>query len=178
MFHFIRLTMTVLAALLWATLAQAASLDINRATQAELEGIKGIGPSTSSKILNQRSKGAFKDWDDLVDRIQGIGKGTATKLSAEGLTVNGASYQGSAAPLVKSASRSSIIKPTPAAPATASAPILGPQPKGFIRWSAPPTPPTPPKPPKQQAPQKGGAPLDRSPPQFGSGALRAYGNKP
>ena len=172
MFHLIRLTMTVLAALLCATLAQAASLDINRATQAELEGIKGIGPSTSSKILNQRSKGAFKDWDDLVDRVQGIGKGTATRLSAEGLTVNGASYQGSAAPLVKSASRSSIIKPTPAAPATASAPILGPQPKGFIRWSAPPAPP------KQQAPQKGGAPLEHPQPQFGSGALRAYGNKP
>ena len=74
-----------------------AAVDVNKATQAELDGIKGIGPSIAGKILDARKTGPFKDWGDLVERVKGIGEGNAAKFSAEGLTVNGAAFKGAAA---------------------------------------------------------------------------------
>ena len=75
-----------------ATLAMAA-VDVNNATEADLDSIKGIGPGTSGKMLEQRKASKFKDWPDLIARVPGIGDKRAAKLSAEGLTVNGAKYQ-------------------------------------------------------------------------------------
>jgi competence protein ComEA len=76
-------------ALVWAT-ASGAAVDVNKATAAELDGIKGIGPSMSGKILEQRKKSPFKDWPDLISRVSGIGDKKAAQFSADGLTVNGA----------------------------------------------------------------------------------------
>jgi competence protein ComEA len=84
------------AAMLFASLSFAA-VDVNKATAAELDGIKGIGPGISTKILDERKKGNFKDWNDFVERVKGVGDGNAAKFSAEGMTVNGASYKGAAA---------------------------------------------------------------------------------
>ena len=67
-----------------------AAVEINQATAAELDSIKGIGPAMSSKILDERKKGNFKDWSDFISRVKGVADATATKFSAEGLTVNGA----------------------------------------------------------------------------------------
>lgn len=74
-----------------------AAVDVNKATAAELDGIKGIGPGISTKILDERKKGNFKDWNDFIERVKGIGEGNAAKFSAEGLTVGGASFKGVAA---------------------------------------------------------------------------------
>jgi competence protein ComEA len=82
----------VIAALLYCSTVFAA-VDVNKATAADLDGIKGIGPGISSKILNERKNGPFKDWNDLVNRVQGIGVGNAAKFSAEGLSVNGAGFK-------------------------------------------------------------------------------------
>lgn len=71
-----------------------AAADANQATQAELETVKGIGPGLSSKILQARQSGTFKNWDDLVDRVGGIGAGNAARFSQAGLTVGGAAYDG------------------------------------------------------------------------------------
>ena len=79
-----------------ATLAMAA-VDVNTASEADLDSIKGIGPGTSGKMLEARKAGKFKDWTDLIERVPGIGDKRAAKLSAEGLTVNGAKYQPAAA---------------------------------------------------------------------------------
>lgn len=73
--------------------ATFAAVDVNKADQAQLETVTGIGPATAGKILNERKKGAFKDWNDMIDRVQGVGSGNATKLSTNGLTVNGAPYK-------------------------------------------------------------------------------------
>ncbi len=83
-------------AMLYAAMAFAA-VDVNKATAAELDGIKGIGPAISAKILDERKKGNFKDWDDLVKRVNGIGDTNAAKFSAEGLTVGGSAYKGAVA---------------------------------------------------------------------------------
>jgi competence protein ComEA len=89
-----------------------AAVDVNKATPAELDGIKGIGPSISAKIVDERKKGNFKSWEDFIERVKGIGEGNAAKFSAEGLTVGGAGYKGAAAAPAKKDDK-------PAAPAAA-----------------------------------------------------------
>lgn len=77
-----------------AAVCHSASVDVNQATQAELESVGAIGPAIAQEILDERRKGAFKDWQQLIDRVKGIGAHNAAKFSAEGLTVNGSSYRG------------------------------------------------------------------------------------
>ena len=79
-------------AMLYAFAAYAA-VDVNKATAAELDAIKGIGPVTSKAIVDERKKGDFKNWDDLITRVKGVGEGNAAKFSAEGLTVKGETYK-------------------------------------------------------------------------------------
>jgi competence protein ComEA len=82
----------LLATLCFAS-ASFAGADVNTASEAELDGIKGIGPSLSQKILQARQTGPFKDWADFRKRVKGIGSKNAVSLSAAGLSVNGASYE-------------------------------------------------------------------------------------
>jgi competence protein ComEA len=70
-----------------------AAVDVNQASVAELDGIKGIGPAMSSRILDERKKAPFKDWKDLMTRVKGVGQASAARLSAGGLTVGGASFR-------------------------------------------------------------------------------------
>jgi competence protein ComEA len=74
-----------------------AAVDVNKANAAELDSIKGIGPAMSGKILDERKKGNFKDWNDLIGRVKGVGQGNAAKFSAQGLTVGDVSYPNAAA---------------------------------------------------------------------------------
>lgn len=71
-----------------------AAVDANRATAAELDSVKGIGPVTSRMIMAERKKGEFKNWADFIGRVKGLGEKSAAKFSAEGLTVSGAAYTG------------------------------------------------------------------------------------
>lgn len=66
-----------------------AQVDANKADQAALDGIKGIGPATSKAIIEERKKGEFKDWADFEKRVKGVGGKNAVKFSQAGLTVNG-----------------------------------------------------------------------------------------
>ncbi|HEV7325021.1 MAG TPA: DUF655 domain-containing protein [Bosea sp. (in: a-proteobacteria)] len=50
------------------TQAQAKKVNINTASAAELEQLKGIGEARSKKILEERAKAKFKNFDDLVKR--------------------------------------------------------------------------------------------------------------
>jgi competence protein ComEA len=75
-----------------------AAVNVNQASQAELETVKGIGPSLSGKILKARQTAEFKSWGDLVERVGGIGPGNAARFSKAGLTVSGAPYEGQATP--------------------------------------------------------------------------------
>ena len=84
--------------------AAVAAVDVNTANQADLESIKGIGPAIATKILDERKKGPFKDWHELMARVKGIGTRNATAFSADGLTVNGAAYAGAASAPVQAAS--------------------------------------------------------------------------
>lgn len=88
----------LIAATLAALSLQAlAAVDVNKASQAELQGIKGIGPAMSAKILEARKTGEFKNWTDLIERVGGIGPGNAGRFSQAGLTVRGATFPGAGA---------------------------------------------------------------------------------
>lgn len=97
----------VLAGAAWA--AQAA-VDLNKASQSDLESIKGIGPAVSGKILDERKKAAFKDWPDFIDRVSGVGPGNAARFSEAGLTINGSAYGGAAKPPAKTDATGSAKK--------------------------------------------------------------------
>lgn len=98
-----------------------ARLEINQAPGHDLVTLKGIGPSTSEKIIQARQSGPFLDWPDLIRRVKGIGPATAAKLSAQGLRVNGQPYtDGNTAPNA------------PAGPGLA--PASSPAPHGVIEW--------------------------------------------
>lgn len=87
MFNKLLLAITTLIATIGFAFAQ---VDVNQADQAALDGVTGIGPSTSKSILNERKKGGdFKDWADFQRRVKGIGEKNSIKLSQAGLRVNG-----------------------------------------------------------------------------------------
>ena len=65
-----RFLFTVLCLLSFASFA---AVDVNQATAADLDGVKGIGPAISGKIIDERKKGNYKDWNDFITRVQGVG---------------------------------------------------------------------------------------------------------
>ncbi len=121
----IRQLMLAVATLV-ATMSLAfAQVDVNKADAAALDGVKGIGPSTSKLILEERTKGGeFKDWADFSRRVKGVGDQRAVKLSQAGLQVAGKPFDGAgAAPAAAGkAAPAAAGKPAPAAkPAAAPA---------------------------------------------------------
>ena len=106
-------------AAVFATLAlnAFAAVDVNQASQAELESVKGIGPGLSTKILEARKASAFKDWGDFVDRVGGVGPGNAARFSQAGLTVGGKAYAGAPAATPEKAERKTASRKA-AEPAT------------------------------------------------------------
>lgn len=107
------------AALMVFAINAWAAVDINTASEADLDSIKGIGPGTSAKILEQRKTGKFKDWADVIQRVSGIGEKRAGKLSSEGLTVNGDAFKGAPAVAKPTQMKSgkTAMSASPAAPA-------------------------------------------------------------
>lgn len=78
---------SLLAGLLFSVSAWAA-VDLNAATQSELEAVKGIGPAKAKAIVEHRAKnGPFKSVDGLAE-VKGFGKASAAKLKGE-LAVGG-----------------------------------------------------------------------------------------
>ncbi|WP_172965995.1 ComEA family DNA-binding protein [Cupriavidus pauculus] len=64
-----------------------ANVDVNGADEAALTSVKGIGPATAKRILEERERnGAYKDAADLADRVAGVGPKSAANLQEAGLT--------------------------------------------------------------------------------------------
>jgi len=65
---------------LYVTLPVWAQVDINTATQSELESLPGIGPSKAKAILEyRRQHGPFQSVDEL-EKVKGIGRATVERL--------------------------------------------------------------------------------------------------
>ena len=99
-----------------------ADVEVNKADQSALDGVKGIGPTISKAIIAERTKnGDFKDWADFQKRVKGIGDKNSTKLSQAGLVVNGQAKQGASASAPASASASAPASASASAMATTAA---------------------------------------------------------
>lgn len=69
----------------------AQALDVNAASAAQLESLRGIGPRTAKMIVHERSRaGAFASMEDLSDRVKGLGERRVRSLSQAGLEVKSA----------------------------------------------------------------------------------------
>lgn len=78
------LLVVVLLAVPW----QLEAIDLNRATAQELQQLKGIGPKTAARIIEERSRaGPYSSLQDLSDRVKGIGPKRIQGLQAAGLRV-------------------------------------------------------------------------------------------
>ncbi|MET0717927.1 MAG: helix-hairpin-helix domain-containing protein, partial [Pseudoxanthomonas sp.] len=105
------------AAALFAVSSWAA-VDANKGTAAEFDGLKGVGPAMSKRIVDARAQGEFKDWGDFMSRVKGVKDKTAAKLSSEGLTINGEAFT----PMAKAEGKKKNGKDATAAAAAASTP--------------------------------------------------------
>jgi competence protein ComEA len=84
-----------LLTLFWVLLCAchvAFALEINQANEAELDSLKGMGPSLSAKVIKARTDRPFKSWADLMQRVSGLARHKAQQFSDQGLTVNGQAF--------------------------------------------------------------------------------------
>ncbi len=103
---------TLCLAMVLGCVGQAFATNVNHASEADLDSLKGVGPATTHRILVERQNMPFADWADLMARVKGLRPATARKLSEQGLTVNGVPFEG--------------VTPAPAAqPATPKPPPPG-----------------------------------------------------
>ncbi|MFZ5541400.1 MAG: ComEA family DNA-binding protein [Pseudomonadota bacterium] len=77
------------AGLSWLLPLGAAALEINSATRAELERLNGVGVAMAERVLVERAKAPFRDWDDLQRRVKGMAGARVERLQGQGVAVNG-----------------------------------------------------------------------------------------
>ena len=75
-----------------------AATEVNQATEAELDSVKGLGPASTARILQAREQSPFKDWADFLRRVKGFKSSSAARLSEAGLTVNGQPFEANGKP--------------------------------------------------------------------------------
>jgi len=74
---------------------QVRTLDVNTASAKELAEIAGISLATAAEIVEERRRGAFSSWTDLVNRVTGLSSAkNAVLASMAGLVVEGDSLPG------------------------------------------------------------------------------------
>lgn len=111
----------LLSAGLGVAVPPAQAVDINQATAAQLEGLRGIGPRTADIIVRERERGGrFESLDDLTERVRGIGQKKAQALQAAGLTIGAAGAAPKSAAAAAPAARAAPGKAAAAKPAGAS----------------------------------------------------------
>jgi competence protein ComEA len=82
----------VLLTLGFAGLAWAQQIDLNKASEVELDALKGVGPVLTKAVMDERKKAPFKDWEDATNRVKGLGTQKAISLSEQGVRVQGSAY--------------------------------------------------------------------------------------
>ncbi|MPT29566.1 MAG: helix-hairpin-helix domain-containing protein, partial [Achromobacter sp.] len=102
----------------------ANALDVNQASAQQLESIRGIGPRTAEIIVGERERGGkFDSFEDLAERVRGIGLKKAQALESAGLQVGpgGPASAGAGAATSASAGGKPAPKPVAAKPAAVPA---------------------------------------------------------
>ncbi len=74
---------SVLGLVAMLALPAFAAVNINTATQSELEAVTGVGPAKAKAIIAYRdANGGFKNLEEL-DKVKGFGKASIEKLKGE-----------------------------------------------------------------------------------------------
>ena len=81
----------------FAGLTWAQQIDLNKATEVELDALKGVGPVLTKAVMVERKKAPFKNWEDATSRVKGLGPQKASSLSEQGVRVQGSAYNAKAA---------------------------------------------------------------------------------
>lgn len=76
-----------------ACLTAHAELDLNRAREMDLDGLKGVGPALSARILKAREVRPFSNWQDLQQRVKGMGPALSQSLSDQGARIQGQAWR-------------------------------------------------------------------------------------
>jgi competence protein ComEA len=118
----------MLLAIGFVGLTWAQQIDLNKATEIELDGLKGVGPVLTKAVMDERKKAPFKDWEDATSRVKGLGPQKASSLSEQGVRVQGSAYKVKVAetkPAAKDASadKAAAKAAKPADAATKAAPV-------------------------------------------------------
>jgi competence protein ComEA len=97
-----KLLLVLIGAFMFSASAWAV-VDINTATQSQLESLDGVGPKKAQAIIEYRKKnGAFKSTSDL-DKVPGFGAKTVDALKKD-ISVSGGS---------KAAAKSAAVEEKP-----------------------------------------------------------------
>jgi competence protein ComEA len=70
----------------------ALALDLNAATEAELDGLAGLGPAFTARVMQARAEQPFQSWTDFMHRVKGVKERTAWRLSRQGVRIHQAPY--------------------------------------------------------------------------------------
>ncbi len=67
---------------------QVEAINLNQATAQQLQQVKGIGPKTAERIIEERDRaGPYSSLQDLSDRIKGIGPKRLLGFQEAGLSL-------------------------------------------------------------------------------------------
>ncbi|MBB1597196.1 helix-hairpin-helix domain-containing protein [Achromobacter sp. UMC46] len=114
----------------------AHALDVNQASAQQLEGIRGIGPRTAEIIVGERDRGGkFDSFEDLAERVRGIGLKKAQALESAGLQI-GVGTAASVKPEAKPAAIPAAAPPALAAGKAAARPAATPVAKSTTQSTA------------------------------------------
>lgn len=92
----------------FAGMTGAQQIDLNKATEVELDGLNGVGPVLTKAVMDERKKTPFRNWEDATSRVKGLGPQKARSLSDQGVRVQGSAYN------VKGAEKKPTDKAAPA----------------------------------------------------------------
>ena len=82
----------------WAQVDVNLNLDLNQASEIQLDSLHGVGPALTRDLMRERQKTAFHNWADVMRRVKGLGPAKAAHLSAQGVRVQGWAFEPSEVP--------------------------------------------------------------------------------
>ena len=68
--------------------ADVTKVALNESPREDLLVCPGIGPAFADRILKERARQPFRDWQDLQDRLTGLGDARIKKLMDAGVTLD------------------------------------------------------------------------------------------
>ena len=71
------------------SLSSAMAADINTATRAEIEAVRGVGVVLTDRIIEQRKIKPFQSWQDAQKRVRGLGKRNVAGFRDADMRING-----------------------------------------------------------------------------------------